>query len=222
MIVRAVPQEFFPPDDFGVRRYFFHLAPFCQIVALALNRAERVLDAGQNQTSQLHPAADIRKLAVELIEREADHTGRLAQAKFDLRFTGQRMHHIGDRADLIDRIEHDDGLRRVRHADRDAFALFDTDGYQCAGAFIDLADKVLVAHLAAHEVIGDVARIVDRDLCDLIVHAPLIIVQMCRHPAEILQPGRIDMQILKCFHHPPPHLPEFPAAAGYAANILTA
>ena len=193
MIVRAVPQEFFPPNDFGIDGNLLHLAALRQIITLAFDRAERVLDAGQNQTSQLHLAADISKLAVELIEREADHTGRLAQAEFNFGFTGQRMYHIGNRADLVDGIEHDDGLRRVRHTDRDALARLDTDGSQGSGTFIDLADKVLVADLAAHKIISDIIRIVDRDLCDLIVHAPLIIVQMCGHPAEILQPGRVDM-----------------------------
>ena len=109
------------------------------------------------------------------------------------------MHHVGYAADLIHRIEHDDGLRGVGHTDGDSLPLLNADGRQGSGAVINFIYEILVSHLAAHEIVGDVVRIVSRHFRDLIVHGSLEIVQVSRDAAQVLDPRSLNFRFSLSF-----------------------
>ena len=93
------------------------------------------------------------------------------------------MYHVGYGAYLVYRIEHYDRLRRVGHADGDAFARLNAYGRQGSGALVHLGYKVLVLHFSAHEVVGDMIGKILRNFCHSVVHRSFVVVQMRRYPS---------------------------------------
>ena len=98
------------------------------------------------------------------------------------------MYHVCNSSHLVDGIKHDYRLRCVRHTDCNSFPFLNSDSCQGSGALVNFPDKILVFNLAAHKIIGYVIRIVDCNLCNLVVHGALKIFQMGRYSAKIFYP----------------------------------
>ena len=132
-------------------------------------------------------AADRCNLGVEQVE----HQHRLAvgerEIKLDLALRGQRMDHVRDRPHQVERVEHDDALRRIRHADRDPVVGFDAERTQRLRAGVDLADKLPEGHFRVFKFVGDPVRIRLCIALDELEHRHVRIIEMLRNTEFLIR-----------------------------------
>ena len=206
-----------PADDGSVRRDLLHLAAFGEHIAHLDGLGKLILDAGDDDVVEVfHVLADSLELVVELVQRDGADAARFPEIKLDLLFAGKGMHHIGDAAHQVDRVEHDDGLRTVGHADGDLIPFPDADGLEGAGAQVDLLHEFFVGGGFAHKIVGHVIRILLGHLFDCFVHTALEIFQRSGDVAQVLEPGGAGLGIT---HSLPPHWQGAPA--GWGAPVST-
>ena len=191
----AQPHKIVPADDGSFLGDLFDLAPLGQHIARLERLGERVLDAGDDDVDDLSIAADIFKLMIELIECDRRYAFGFIEVKLDLLFRGERMDHVRDRADKVDRIEHIDRLRAVRQGDRHLVVFAHADGLERAGAFFDLADHLAIACRAAHESKGRAVGILLGGLLDRVEHRSFKIIQMQGDVLGMAIPGRFGSDL---------------------------
>ena len=187
----AVPSqadEVVPHNDGRILGYLLYLPPLREHVARADGLGQRVADARDDNVDNAGIFADGLKFVVKLVER--DHRGRLGlvDVKLKLLLARQRVHHVGHRADKVDRIEHINGLRAVRHGDRDPVVLAHADRAQTAGALFDLLHHLPVGGRLAHEVKCNVFRVQPAHLLQPFKHRAVKVIQRERHLAQMLLP----------------------------------
>ena len=133
-----------PPDNAAIGRHLRYLAALGESEAHGLQRREIVGDARQDDFFDWHGRLDVRKAAVEGVERQHDARAGGVQILLKLWRSGERMHHGRYRAKLARGIERDDALRRSRHADEDAVAFGEPQRREPIGACDDLPHEVRV------------------------------------------------------------------------------
>ena len=183
--------EFGPPDIIAVLRGLRILARSGEGVAEGQMRIELVLNFGEQELAVLvvklgHDGGD---LGVELVEREDALGVREVEVELDLARGGERMDHVGDRADAVEAVERVQGLRAVRHADGHAVAFLDAHGEEGLGGLVDLFHELREGGLLAHELIGGEPGVADGGVADHLIDGLLRVSQVMRHFAVIFQPG---------------------------------
>ena len=180
--------EFRPPDVIALFRGLGVFAACRQRVADSKVRIQLVLDLGKQKLAVLvvKLGHDGRDLGVELVKREDALGVREIEIEFDLARRGERMDHVGHRADAVQAVERVQGLRAVGHADGDSVTLFDAHGEERLRRFVDLLHELHEGRLFAHEFIGRELRIALRCGLDHLIDRLLRIGQMLRHIAVIL------------------------------------
>ena len=183
--------EFGPPDIIAVLRGLRILARGGEGVAEGQMRIELVLNFGEQELAVLvvklgHDGGD---LGVELVEREDALGVREVEVELDLARGGERMDHVGDRADAVEAVERVQGLRAVRHADGHAVAFLDAHGEEGLGGLVDLFHELREGGLLAHELIGGELGVADGGVADHLIDGLLRVSQVMRHFAVIFQPG---------------------------------
>ena len=153
--------------------------------------------------------SDVGELAVELVQRQRRHGLGVVQVELDLALGGQRVHHVGDGAHHVHRVEHHHGLRRIGHADGHLVAFLDADGPQRGRALVDLRHQLFVAHVAAHELIGVVLAILLANALHGLRHRALEVVQV---HGDLAHPGRPRCLDSAHTNSLPPRWPGGPAA----------
>ena len=195
VLIEAVARhvhELAPADDGRVLGDLLDLAPLGEHIARADGAGELVLDGGDDDVADLRVLADVLKLIIELVERDGrDGLGRV-EIELDLLLGRERMDHVGDAADEVHRVEHEDRLRAVGHGDGDLVAGTDAQHLQALGAALNLLHHPPVRRGPAHERKGDVVRIGVCNVLDGLKHRPLKILQVHRHVAHIVLPGCFD------------------------------
>ena len=127
LVGHSVEKELLPPDDLCGLGHLSHLSALHDVVSLSLHGRKDVLHGCEDQASQDYVLTDICELSVELVQSEADHGLAQLKAEFDLLFTGEGVHHVGDASHFIDCVKHYDGLGRVGHADGHCLAFLYAD-----------------------------------------------------------------------------------------------
>ena len=183
--------EFGPPDVIAVLRGLRILARGGEGVAEGQMRIELVLNFGEQELTVFivklgHDGGD---LGVELVERQDAFGVREVEIELDLARGGERMDHVGDRADAVEAVECMQGLRAVGHADGHAVAFLDAHGEEGLGGLVDLFHELREGGLLAHELIGGEPGVADGGVADHLIDGLLRVSQVMRHLAVIFQPG---------------------------------
>ena len=184
----AQAHEVWPLEDRRVLRYFLYLAALCQHVTHPYRSGQLISDAGDNDILYLCVLTDGFYLVIELVKRDHHHGMRHVEVVFYLLLRAERVHHVGDRSHKIDRVEHVDRLRAVRHGDGDAVILTYAQDPERLCAQVDLIDHVFVCYVLAHEVERDHKRVLLSGLFDLLVHGSVEVFDGQRQIASALVP----------------------------------
>ena len=155
-------QEFLPADHGRVLGDLLDLSALSEHIARPDGLREGVLDAGDDDVHHLGVGADALELVVELVQRDGRDGLGLVEIELDLLLRRQRVDHVGDGAHPVHGVEHIDGLGAVGHGDGDLVPLADADGAQGLGTAVDLLQHGLIGRALAHEVEGDVIRVLLR------------------------------------------------------------
>ena len=191
--VPSVGDELLPQQHIRILGQLGDLSALGQRVANLHDRIQRILDGSDDQVLEGGGVlADGREFAVELIQRQRRHGLGIVKVEFDFALGGQRVHHVGDGAHHVHRVEHHHGLRRVGHADGDAVTLFHADFFQRLRAGVDLLDQSGIQRAAAHEIAGNDVGMRLRDALHRFDHRALEVIQVHRHFAHPGRPGRLD------------------------------
>jgi len=186
----ASAQKLVPPDIgavFGGRRV---LAPRRERIAHREPGEELVLDFGHDERAGLvQPGQHGGDLLIELVEREDCLGVGKTEEEFDFARRGKRVNHVRHRADAVERVEAAQGLRAVRHADRDAVALADAERDEGLRRLVDAAHELRERGFLVHELVGGELRVLIRGRPDHLIDGLLRIRKMVRHFAVIFEPG---------------------------------
>ena len=181
VIVKAVAgetHELLPADDGGVLGDFPDLPALGQHITGPDRARESILDRGDDDVDHAGVGADVFEFVIELIQCDGGDRLGLVQVKLDLLLGGEGVNHVGHGADHVDGIEHEDGLRAVRHGNGDPVVFPDTDGFQRFGTAFDLAQHLAIGRRPAHEIKGDIVRVLFGNLSDFVNHRAFKILQM--------------------------------------------
>ena len=96
------------------------------------------------------------------------------------------MHHVADSAQPVDRIEIDDGMRRVGQADRGDLPFAETERQQRGGSLIDARQHAAVSHFLTHERDSRIFRIALDSFREDAVQGVFRIVQMLLEPGIVM------------------------------------
>ena len=213
-------EKLFPADNGRVGRDLLDLSALGQHIAHLDGLGKLILDAGDDNIIQaLHILPDGLKLVIELIQRQRADAPGFLQVEFDFLLAGKGVHHIGNAAHQVYRVEHNNGLRAVGHTDGDLIPFTDADGLQGTGAQVYLLHKLFVGGAAAHKVIGNIVRIFLGDLLHRLIHTSLEVIQRRGHIAQVGDPWGSG---LSDGHSLPPHWRGAPAVQGAPADISAA
>ncbi len=185
MLLRHQPR---PPLHVGVRRDARDLAPARQPEPEPLRRREAVGDAGEDESLEPRPRADLRKGAVERVERQRDARTAQVQVPLDLARSGEGMDHGGDGSELPGGVEGDHGLRRGRHRDRDPVARAEPERGEPVRAPVDRLAQLAVGRRRAQEVVGDRVGRPSDGRHHGVDHGHLRVVERRRDLAVVAQP----------------------------------
>ena len=129
--VLAQRHELLPAKAASVLGQLGNLAALSHGVAQLHHRLQAVLDAADHQRLELgRVAANAGELLIEHVHGDGRDGLGIVQIELDLALGGQGMDHVGDGADLVDGVEHDDGHRHVGQADGHALVGPDAAGLQ--------------------------------------------------------------------------------------------
>ena len=99
------------------------------------------------------------------------------------------MDHVGHRADAVERVEAVDGLRAVRHADRDAVTLLDAERHVGFRGGVNLLHEFRVRRFFAHELVGVVLGVFVGGGLYHLIDGFLRVFEMLRRVAVVFEPG---------------------------------
>ena len=191
----AETHEVRPLEDRRVFWDLLYLAAFCQHVTHSDRSRQLIPDAGDDDVLDPGVLTDRFDLVIELVESHYHDRVRHVEIVLYLLFRAERMHHICDCSDQVDRIEHIDRLRAIRHRDRDPVILAYSKYPQRLGAQIDLIDHIFICDMFAHEIHGDHQRVLLRSLLDLFIHGAVEVFSGQRQIASAFVPW--DLNVLR-------------------------
>ena len=191
--------ELLPADDGRVLGDGLDPAALGEHVARAHGLGERVLDRGDDDVHDAGVLADGLEFMIKLVERDGRHGFGLVEVELDLLLGGERVDHVRNAAHEVHGVEHVNGLRAVRHGDRDLVARAHADGPERPGAALGLADQLAVGRGPAHKIEGDVVGVLLRDLRHLVEHGAFKVVQVHGDLPHLRRPGRFGANLSRHF-----------------------
>ena len=156
---------------------------------------------------KLNLAAHLNKLIIELIQRYSRYAFGVPQAKGYLLYGGKGVYHVGYCAHHVYGIEYADCLGGVGHTYRYLVPLLYPHCPQGPCAGVDILHSLFIGGRLAHEVVGDIVRVLFRHTFEGFLQRTHEVIQMCGALGVIaFKPGSlggdaafIDVAVCVCY-----------------------